>query len=273
MAGIGKRRKPLIGVTGPDRGGLAAWWFTRLAVARAGGRAVRITPSRPCEVGEIDGLIIGGGADVDPALYGEEEKSTLREFQEQDRDFGRWLLSVLLFPLIYLLRRILSTMTSRPGGDRDRDELETALLRSALQRGLPVLGICRGAQLLNVVCGGSLHQDLSDFYIETPQVHTVWPYKKISLQAGSRLARILGRTRCRVNSLHKQAVDDLASSLRVAARELNGVVQAIEHVDLDFAIGVQWHPEYLPQRLEQQHLFRELVRQASIAADTAKASA
>mgnify|MGYP001035878304 CR=1 FL=1 len=260
MAGT---RRPLIGVTGPDRGGLAAWWFTWLAVRRAGGRAIRITPSRPCRPEQLDGLIIGGGADIDPTLYGGQESSTLQELQSPERMLARRLLSLVLFPLIYLLRRALSTMTHRPGGDSARDALETALLRAALARGLPVLGICRGAQLLNVCCGGSLYQDLTAFYVETPQVHTVWPHKAIVIEPGSRLSRILGSTACRVNSLHKQAIRQLAPDLRVVARETTGVVQAVEHDLLPFAIGVQWHPEYLPQRPDQQNLFRALVREAS----------
>jgi putative glutamine amidotransferase len=259
---VAKPRKPLIGVTGPDRGGLAAWWFTLIAVHRAGGRAIRITPARPCAIARLDGLIIGGGADVDPGLYGAEERSSPEEFKKRGRALGRWLLSLVLFPIIYAVRRILSTMTSRPGGDTDRDELESALIREALQRELPILGICRGMQLLNVVCGGSLHQNIADFYIETPQIHTIWPYKPIRLEPHSRLARILGCTSCQVNSLHEQAIKDLAPKLQMAGYEPNGVVQAIEHTTIPFAIGVQWHPEYLPQRREQQAIFRRMVTAA-----------
>lgn len=249
-------------MTGPDKGGLAAWWFTRLAVWRAGGRAVRITPKRPRDLSLLDGLIIGGGADVDPTLYGEADDGPLESLKTQERSLRRWLLSLLLFPLIYLARRLLSTMANPPGGDPDRDELESALIREAMQRGLPVLGICRGAQLLNVVAGGTLHRDLDDFYVEAPQLTTVWPAKRIQIEPDSRLARLLGCTGCRVNSLHSHAVNALAPGMRVVAREPNGVVQGIEHCDLPFAIGVQWHPEYLPQRRDQQGLFRGLVRQA-----------
>lgn len=254
--------KPLIGVTGPDKGGLAAWWFTWLAIWRAGGRAIRITPKRPCSIARLDGLIIGGGADVDPTLYGEANDEPLESLKEESRTVGRWLLSVLLFPLIYVVRRVLSTMTNPAGGDPDRDELESMLIREAMQRGLPVLGICRGAQLINVIAGGSLHRDLADFYAEAPQLTTVWPAKHIEIEPDSNLARVLGCTRCRVNSLHSQAVNDLADGMRIVAREPNGVVQAIEHCELAFAIGVQWHPEYLPQRRDQQGLFAALVEQA-----------
>jgi putative glutamine amidotransferase len=260
---VADQRKPTIGVTGPDRGGLAAWWFTKLAIWRAGGKAVRITPKRPCDIETLDGLIIGGGADVDPTLYGEQQdEEPLESLKEQERDVGRWLLSLLLFPLIYLARRVLSTMTNPPGGDPDRDMLEGTLIRDALQRGLPVLGICRGAQLINVIAGGTLIRDLTGFYVETPQMTTVWPQKKIEIDVDSQLAQMLGCTACLVNSLHSQAVHDLADNMRVVARETNGVVQAIEHCELPFVIGVQWHPEYLPQRRDQQGLFVALVQQA-----------
>lgn len=249
-------------MTGPDKGGLAAWWFTRLALWRAGAKAVRITPLRPRALAQLDGLIIGGGADIDPTLYGEESVLPQSSLKEQERSLGRWLLALLLFPLIYLARRILSTMTNPAGGDPARDRLESALLREALQQGLPILGICRGAQLLNVVSGGSLYRDLADFYVEAPQLRTVWPEKRVIIQANTRLAEILGCQACQVNSLHSQAVHDLAPDMQVAACEPNGVVQAIEHRELPFAIGVQWHPEYLPQRRDQQQLFRALITQA-----------
>jgi putative glutamine amidotransferase len=195
-------------------------------------------------------------------MYGEAAALPQSSLKAQERSVGRWLLSLLLFPLIYLARRVLSTMANPPGGDPARDQLEAALLREALQRGLPVLGICRGAQLLNVVAGGSLHRDLTDFYVEAPQLTTVWPEKEVIIEPDSRLATVLGCQRCRVNSLHSQAVNDVAASMRIVAREPNGVVQAIEHRQRPFVIGVQWHPEYLPQRGDQQGLVRALIQQA-----------
>mgnify|MGYP001378599444 FL=1 len=255
------RRKPVIGVTGPDRGGAAAWLFAALAVRRAGGVPKRIRPERPCSIETLDGLIIGGGADVAPSLYGE-EKAALEELKRRERSLWRYLLTALLFPLIYLIRRILSTLRSPPGGDEARDALESQLIGAALERDLPLLGICRGMQLLNVVCGGTLHQDISDFYVEAPQVHTIWPYKRVRVDAGTRLASILECLDCRVNSLHTQAINDLAPSLRVAAREDTDIIQAVEHRERPFVLGVQWHPEYLPQRREQQNIFQRLVAEA-----------
>ncbi|MCC5811735.1 MAG: gamma-glutamyl-gamma-aminobutyrate hydrolase family protein [Ectothiorhodospiraceae bacterium] len=254
--------RPLIGVTGPSRGGAASWIFSWIAIRRAGGRAVHITPDRPREPERLDGLVIGGGADVDPHLYGEQRAAPdLSELRRRSPSLGRFLLTLMLFPVIWVLRRLLATKQLHRG-DPDRDALETRLLEQALENGLPILGICRGAQLLNVVCGGTLHQDLSDYYDEAPSLWTIWPQKSVVLEPGSRLATIIGDHRCQVNSLHRQAIRTPGQNLRIVGREHTTVVQAIEHVRHPCVLGVQWHPEYLPQRSEQQALFRALVDQA-----------
>ncbi|WP_422126553.1 gamma-glutamyl-gamma-aminobutyrate hydrolase family protein [Thioalkalivibrio sulfidiphilus] len=249
--------RPLIGVTGPDRGGLAAWYATWLALRRAGGRAVRITPRRPRAELKLDGLIIGGGADVDPVLYGAHRHTLLEDYEAAEPRLGQRLLGLLVYPLLWALRRTL--LTHAPEGDADRDRLEQALIRDALDRDLPLLGICRGMQLMNVVCGGSLHQGLEGFHEEHPQIRSVLPRKTVALAPDSVLRQILGCERCPVNALHDQGVDRLGEGLRVVAREPNGVIQAVEHTRRRFAIGVQWHPEYLPQKRSQQGLFRALV--------------
>ncbi len=255
--------KPRIGVTGPSRGGLAAWVFCWFAIRRAGGRPMRITPRRPMPLDGLDGLVIGGGADVDPALYGEPPESPrLGELRRRSPGLPRFLFTLLLFPLIWVLRRLLATK-QMTRGDQNRDALETQLLRDALERDLPILGICRGAQLLNVVCGGSLHQDLSDYYEETPSLWTIWPQKTVHLATDSRLARLINADSCQVNSLHRQAIRKPGTGLRVVAWEDTSVIQAVEHEKHPCAFGVQWHPEYLPQRDEQQALFRALVGHAT----------
>lgn len=207
-------------------------------------------------------LVIGGGADVDPALYGEAKITPpLRELRRRSGSLSGFLLSLLLFPLIWVARR-LSGMRGLHGGDRDRDALETELLQRALAEGKPVLGICRGAQLLNVVSGGTLYQELSDFYDEAPNLDTIWPLKSVDLVRDSRLAMVLGRTRCPVNSMHRQAIREPGRGLVVVARDRHNVIQAIELDAAPWVIGVQWHPEYLPQRREQRRLFRALVTAA-----------
>src|SRR3954470_23775887 len=98
---------PIIGVTGPDRGGEAAWWFTRFAVFLAGGRAVRITPRRrTAPIADLDGLIIGGGADVDPKLYGQELLHVLPKSKPDELSWLRYAMEWIIAPLTWLLRKL-----------------------------------------------------------------------------------------------------------------------------------------------------------------------
>lgn len=251
--------RPIIGVTGPNDGGGAAWVFTRLAVYLAGGHAVRITPRRPRRIDHLDGLILGGGADVDPQLYGQELLPLIDEPKHARESWREYLLGLVLFPLTWLARRVAAAFFRPAQRDAARDTLELRLLDEAIARGIPVLGICRGEQLLNVFFGGTLHQDLEGFYVETARTRTLLPRKDIDVEPDTRLARVVGRHPRRVNALHRQGVDRLGHGLIVAARDRNGIIQAIEHATLPFVVGVQWHPEYLLQVPEQRELFRALV--------------
>ncbi|MFO8004480.1 gamma-glutamyl-gamma-aminobutyrate hydrolase family protein [Thioalkalivibrio sp.] len=258
-AGI-KPGRPLVAITGPDRGGWLAWLFTALAVRRAGGRSIHIRPAHPCHHCRFDALIVGGGADVDPSLYGDLEGPELSEIQAAERRWSQRLFGYAFYPILWLLRR----MFQSHGGtlDKARDRLEKALINRAIDEHRPVLGICRGMQLINVVLGGTLNRNLDGFYMEIPQSRSLLPVKHITLKPGTRLSRIFDRDDLWVNALHDQAVNTLGKGLRVAACEATGVIQAIEAAQ-DWCIGVQWHPEYLPQKETQQRLFRSLVRAAA----------
>ncbi|AXJ00625.1 putative glutamine amidotransferase [Cyclonatronum proteinivorum] len=256
-----KRSRPLIGVTGPDKGGLVAWVFTAIAVWRAGGWPKRIHPGMRGGLPEIEGLVIGGGADVSPELYGAEELQNLKDLsEEKTKRWTRFLFFFVSFG-ITLVRKLFS-LGHTAGPDPARDALENKLLTEALVSDRPVLGICRGAQFINVHLGGTLYQDISDFYNETPKADTIYPRKTVEITKGSRLHRIIGSTQARVNSLHNQAVDKPGEGVELTAREPNGVVQGIEVPDRRFVIGIQWHPEYLPQIASQQRLFGKLVEEA-----------
>jgi putative glutamine amidotransferase len=247
--------RPRIAVTGPDRGGLAAWLFTARAIRRAGGDPIRVQPKKPFDDSQMDGLVIGGGADVGSLDDNETEATTPRG--------GRWpaFLSTATAPFILLLRLLLRR--APPAGvDPARDRLENQLLKIAETKKLPVLGICRGGQLLNAFAGGSLHLDLS-FYAESPTLWTVLPVKPIEIEPASRLRNILGTDATTVNSLHRQAINQAGADLLIVARDRYGIVQAIEHRDRPFWIGVQWHPEYLQKRPEQRALFTALVQAAN----------
>ncbi len=261
------RNRPTIGITGPDRGGTAAWLFTALGVRLAGGKPVRITPSRPRTADGLQGLIIGGGADVDPDTYQQSHvldeylRRTVRHprknfFQKISR-FTRWL----YYPALFFLRKLLSRGKAWTL-DPDRDHLEFQLIDQAVKKNLPLLGICRGSQLLNVYFRGTLYQDLGAFYCEEPNPSSLFPVKKVTIAPGSKLAATLGMAQLRVNALHHQAVKDPGKGIVIVAREANQVVQAIESKEANFMIGVQWHPEYLPQHPEHRRLFQALVQHA-----------
>lgn len=256
--------KPKIGITGPDRGGTSAWLFTKLAVWLHGGKGVRIRPSNPHRGIDLDGLILGGGADIHPERYGQ---SLLEEFSAKNRPkpsgSRQWffrIISFIIFPLLFLIRKLFATKSSTL--DKARDKIETELLDYALRKEIPILGICRGAQLINVHFGGNLHQDIKTFYREIPKVHTIWPEKKVEIKRGSKLEKVLNETSVWVNALHNQAVDTIGESLVVVAKEETGITQAIENPEYPFMIGVQWHPEYMPQIPVQRALFKALVDRA-----------
>jgi putative glutamine amidotransferase len=216
--------RPLIGITTSDRKSRLAWWFDWFAVWRHGGHPVRLSPSRP-RPDRLDGLIIGGGDDIQAHLYDAEVQLDVRV-------------------------------------DPDRDELELALLERFIPQQTPVLGICRGAQLLNVHLGGTLDPDIYATHEGLKQRRTVLPRKTVDIVGDSKLHRFLGVTWCRVNSLHHQAVNHAGEGIDIVARDRDGLVQGIESRNHDFLIGVQWHPEWLIFNRPQQRLINALVRAA-----------
>jgi len=231
--------------------------MTALAIRRAGGRPLRIRPGKPVDRARLAGIVIGGGSDVDPWHYGEAPLD--REEQRSSTRLRDWVIGLILAGL-----RILFARSAKKPYDDARDSLEKQLVEHALATGKPLLGICRGAQLINVSQGGSLHQSIEHFYLEgTSNLRSVLPRKEVLVERDSRLRRILGVERCRVNALHRQCVAEPGRGIRVSARERNGLPQAIELERNTLVIGVQWHPEYLPQSARQQGLFRALVTAAA----------
>jgi putative glutamine amidotransferase len=167
------------------------------------------------------------------------------------------LINWLYFPLVFLLRKLLGVKEHKPSDARD--ELEFNLLNQAVEKGIPVLGICRGAQLINIYFKGSLYEDINKFYFEEPNRHSIFPVKTIFLKEGSKLKEILKLDELKVNALHNQAVKEKGEDIVISAKEPNEIVQGIEHQKQDFIIGVQWHPEYLVNQSRHRRLFKTLI--------------
>jgi putative glutamine amidotransferase len=161
----------------------------------------------------LDGLVLGGGSDVWPGTYGEQPLDP------------RW------------------------GGDRIRDEYEKALAAAFVAEGKPVFGVCRGLQLLNVAYGGTLYQDIATQRTDAPSHREASLYDRhfheVELVPGTRLAGLYpGVARARVNSVHHQAIKDLAPGFVVEARSPDGLVEAVRRPGDSYVAAVQWHPEF-----------------------------
>jgi putative glutamine amidotransferase len=205
------------------------------AVERAGGLPVVLPPLEPDAVAplvaQLSALCLSGGPDLDPASY----------------DAGR---DPNLGPIEPAL---------------DAFELEVARRADAL--GLPILGICRGCQTLNVARGGTLHQhlpDVTDGSVDHRQTASGrMPTHSVRIAPDSRLAEIVGATELEVNSFHHQAVDRLGDGLRAVAWSPDGVIEAIEGTGPELLLGVQWHAETLVEGPAHARLFEALVAAAS----------
>jgi putative glutamine amidotransferase len=137
--------------------------------------------------------------------------------------------------------------------------LEIKWIKYALEHKIPLLGICRGAQLINVVLGGNLFQDIRSLRRLTYNRPGLLPTKQVLLEEKSLVARVCSRKKLRVNSLHHQAIRESGKGLQVVGRDLDGIIQAVEAGDGQKIIGVQWHPEYLFYLPAQLALFKWLV--------------
>jgi putative glutamine amidotransferase len=165
----------------------------------------------------------------------------------------------MLYPAVYFIRIWLSRRPQGHGLDKNRDQLEFNLLDQAVKRQIPVMGICRGSQLINVYFKGTLYKNIKDFYAEKPNRHSIFPVKKAFVREGSKMAGILRVNEIMVNSIHNQAVKKPGVGIDIVAKESNDVVQAIESDQHPFIIGVQWHPEYLVQKKIHRRIFKSLI--------------
>jgi putative glutamine amidotransferase len=236
-------KKPIIGITGAyvkhkdNMEGVYVHHDYHKSVAANGGIPIilpYINPEISLETLALcDGIILSGGEDVDPKFYS----------QDPHPEIG---------PTI-----------------PERDSSEIAIVKYAIENNIPILAICRGVQILNVALGGTLIQDIPS-QVKQPIQHsqivdrsrdTHW----VSLSRESKLFEILGSEKVRVNSLHHQALDQLANDLRVVAQSSDGIIEAVEYrYPTTFTIGVQWHPESMASTDQNMNnIFVEFIKSCS----------
>ncbi|MGM0634338.1 MAG: gamma-glutamyl-gamma-aminobutyrate hydrolase family protein [Pseudomonadota bacterium] len=215
--------KVVVAITGPARRAIMPRLLVSVAVRLYGATPLQLRPGDRFDHHGFDAAIVTGGHDIDPVLYAAKPEVV-------------------------------------PRHDPQRDELESRVIDLALEHSKPLLGICRGAQLLNIRRGGSLFQELKNMRRETSNRWTILPLKTLLVNKASHLATLLACSRCRINSLHNQGIDRIGDGLRVSGRDLDDIVQAVEDPSARFLVGVQWHPEFLLYQRRQRSLFRALVQ-------------
>jgi putative glutamine amidotransferase len=208
------------------------------AVLRAGGVPLLIPTGVPDEAlddirARLDGLIVTGGPDIETSIFHGEDH-----------------------PAVY-------------GVDPRRDSLELNLVRNAAEHGTPLLGICRGIQVINVALGGDLYTHIADQlpgalrHDTDPSCPYDYPAHPVRIEPGSRLESIVGGQSAQVNSWHHQGLRKPAPGARPVAWAPDGLIEAIEVQDMPFGLGVQWHPEWMPAVDGMQAIFRALIAAAS----------
>ncbi|HET7089709.1 MAG TPA: gamma-glutamyl-gamma-aminobutyrate hydrolase family protein [Anaerolineae bacterium] len=210
-----------------------------MAVEASGGAPLMVPPdldetSMQAIFERLDGWVLSGGGDVDPAYYGESPHAALNEV------------------------------------NAERDRLELSFARQAVEADKPVIGICRGVQVLNVALGGSLVQDIPTQQADSlphsfdgTRVARDYMAHPVRIESGSLLREVMGVEQAGVNSWHHQSVKRVAASLAVVAQSPDGIIEAVEMPGRRFVIGVQWHPEWLyDHQPEMKRLFEALVQAA-----------
>ncbi len=238
--------RPLIGITAYNYIKPTSGWRydvcygkNAVAVENAGGLPVLIPSMVSLETlrgiyERLDGVMLPGGGDVNPTRYNDEAETDIKLYEISD----------------------------------ERDEMEISMTQWAIEDDLPVLGICRGIQVMNVALGGSLVQDIPA-RIKTDLRHTIKSPQEeprslllhdVAVSEGSLLASVLGETKVTVNSIHHQALRNVAPNATISAVAPDGIVEGIELPDKNFVLGVQWHPEDMVEDdTRMQNLFNSFV--------------
>jgi putative glutamine amidotransferase len=222
--------RPRVGITGTHKPFSPSWTFLSLAVWLAGGMPRRIHLQQRVKLKDLQAVIVSGGDDIHPTLY-ESEPARQTAY------------------------------------DRQRDELELEHIHYARAHGLPLLGICRGHQLINVAWGGNLYQDINPLRRHTSTGRSLLPRKRVRISSSTKILQLLRKSEIMVNSLHNQAIDRVGVGLYGVAFDRDNFIQAIESSSAQPLLGVQWHPEYLFFMPTQFRIFRWLTEEAQIHAE------
>jgi putative glutamine amidotransferase len=230
--------KPLIGIgsdvqSTPGKRERAFVYTTYVDSLRRAGAIPVLIPPQPENardlVDELDGILLAGGEDCDPAAYGEERHPTVEPM------------------------------------DPRRQSNDLSLAKMARERGIPTLGICLGLQMMNVAAGGSLVQDI-DSQMETDIQHDSTPENRVRhdvvVEKGTKLASILGERELNVNSSHHQAINKVPDELKITAHATDGIVEGLEDPRHPFYVGVQWHPEDMKGEDSASSIFGAFVEAA-----------
>lgn len=223
--------QPVIGIT-PDYDSIAGRYKIHQdyisAIITAGGYPLILFPQLTIP-NFLDGIVFSGGGDIDPLLF----------HQEPLRESGE------ISPL--------------------RDDFELSLCKLAIQKNIPLLGICRGMQIINIALGGTIFQDISvqtnSTLKHSQQAPRDYGTHSIMIEENSLLCSLWNKQKATVNSFHHQAVALLGDGLRVSAKSQDGLAEAIEHIENPFVLGVQWHPEAMKGE-EQEKLFSAFLNAA-----------
>lgn len=215
--------KKLIGITLPDKGNVFARFFIKFNLFLQGAKGISLRPSQKnIEFNKLDGIIISGGNDIDPLLYGGNPEAHNT-------------------PL-----------------DKNRDAFELEIIDKAYKKRLPILGICRGTQLINIYFNGDIYPTILDLDEYIIHKNSIFPIKAVFIKRGSKLFTILKKDTVIANSIHNQTIKTVGDTLNVSAKH-EKIIEAIEKKDYPFLIGVQWHPEYLFYLKNHRNIFKNFI--------------
>lgn len=213
-----------IGISGPARKRIAQR-LIGLGLRLKGAHTYYIRPGARVDVSLLDGLVLSGGTHVHPERYGQEPQVSARY-------------------------------------DQTRDTTDQLLLEQAEAIGIPVLGICRGAQFINIFHGGSLCQNVTPLRVNTRHRPLLFPMQTVRLVATSLLGQLMGAPVIGANRIHSQAIKHLGKNLKVVAVDNDLFVQAIESTQGQWLMGLQWHPEYLLYHSRHRRIFGQFLQAA-----------